>query len=139
MKPVQSPNDLSTSALYVPHINWSLANGTVPASFKNVVATPLIKKPVLDSSKLFNFRPISKVPFLYKSLEKIVYCQLSSLLNKDDTPEVQSGFKSCHSTDLAQLRFFNDFLYPLTLHCVAVAFDAVNHQICSSHLENGWA
>ncbi|KAL6455414.1 hypothetical protein MHYP_G00361580 [Metynnis hypsauchen] len=156
MKPAGSPNDpipprlfkevFSTLAPFVLNIiNGCLANGTVPACFKNAVVTPLIKKPGLDSLNLCNFRPISKLSFLSKVLEKIVYCQLNSFLNKYDTMEVfQSGFKSRHSTESALLRVFNDILLSTDSgHCVALvlldltaAFDTVDHQILLSRLEN---
>lgn len=157
MKPAGSPNDpipprllkevLPTLAPFVLNIiNGCLASGTVPACFKNAVVTPLIKKPGLDSLNLCNFRPISKLSFLSKVLEKIVYCQLNSFLIKyNNTMEVfQSGFKSRHSTESALLRVFNDVLLSTDSgHCVALvlldltaAFDTVDHQILVSRLEN---
>ena len=69
----------------------------------------LSKKHNLDPSVLSNFRPISKLPFLSKVLEKVVLNQLQSHLDFNDILEkFQSGFKSCHSTETALLRVFND-------------------------------
>ena len=62
-------------------INNSLASGVVPTYFKQAVVEPLIKKPSLDSSVLSNFRPISKLPFISKILEKVVLLQLQSFFN----------------------------------------------------------
>lgn len=57
-------------------------------------------KPSLDASVLNNFRPISKLPFLSKILEKIISTQLISFLNNNDIFEkFQSGFRSLHSTE----------------------------------------
>lgn len=42
----------------------------------HAVVQPLIKKPGLDPTVMANFRPISKLPFVSKILEKIVYSQL---------------------------------------------------------------
>ena len=39
-------------------INSSLKSGTFPHSFKHAVVQPLLKKPNLDTSVLYNFRPI---------------------------------------------------------------------------------
>ena len=49
-------------------INSSLTSGQVPKDFKHAVVHPVH----LDSSILANFRPVSKLPFLSKVLEKIV-------------------------------------------------------------------
>ena len=57
-------------------INTSLSTGSVPAAFKHAVVQPLIKKKNLDPSDLSNFRPISKLRFLSKILEKVVFNQL---------------------------------------------------------------
>ncbi len=59
-------------------LNSSLINGNVPV-FLNM--QPLLKKPNLDCTILSNYRPISKLPFLSKILEKVVLCQLASYLD----------------------------------------------------------
>lgn len=51
-------------------INSSLVSGVVPANFKHAVVQPLLKKPGLDHTVLANYRPISKLPLLFKVLEK---------------------------------------------------------------------
>ncbi len=53
-------------------INRSLSAGIFPSFFKHATVYPLLKKPSLDPCVLENFRPISKLPFLSKILEKIV-------------------------------------------------------------------
>lgn len=90
-------------------INSSLSSGVVPVNFKHAVVQPLLKKPGLDPTVLANFRPISKLPFLSKILEKIVYSQLMDFINEHNIIEIfQSGFKTLHSTESALLRVFND-------------------------------
>lgn len=54
-------------------INSSLASGVVTQSFKHAAVEPVIKKSNLDSSVLAYFRPISKLQFLSKLLEKVVF------------------------------------------------------------------
>ena len=54
-------------------INISLKSGIFPHSFKHAVVQPLLKKPKLNPCVLNNFRPISKLPFLSKVLEKVVF------------------------------------------------------------------
>uniref|UniRef100_A0A3B5PWV6 Reverse transcriptase domain-containing protein n=1 Tax=Xiphophorus maculatus TaxID=8083 RepID=A0A3B5PWV6_XIPMA len=126
-------------------INSSLSSGVVPASFKHAVVQPLLKKPGLDQTVLANYRPISKLPFLSKVLEKLVYCQLKQFLDYNGILEVfQSGFKTLHSTESALIRVFNDILLAcdsgnhvvLILLDLTAAFDTVDHGILISRLHH---
>nr|XP_054590056.1 uncharacterized protein LOC129154141 [Nothobranchius furzeri] len=67
-------------------INASLVSGQVPAYFKNAVIHPLLKKPSLDPSLHSSFRPISKLPFISKILEKVVAKQLTAALDEHNIP-----------------------------------------------------
>ncbi len=125
-------------------INSSLAFGDVPKSFKHAVVEPVIKKSNLDSSVFANFRPISKLPFLSKLLEKVVFGQLFSFLDLHGIHEMfQSSFKSLHSTETALLKVFNDLLLAtdsgdyaiLILLDLTAAFDTVDHNILITRLE----
>jgi len=53
-------------------INTCLVSGYVPLAFKHAVVQPLLKKENLNPSVLSNFRPIFKLSFLSKVLEKVV-------------------------------------------------------------------
>lgn len=70
-------------------VNSSLSSGVVPKNFKHAVVQPLIKKPGLDPVDLANFRPISKLPFLSKILEKIVCSQLMAFLKAHNNVPVR--------------------------------------------------
>ena len=94
---------------------------------------------------LSNYRPISKLLFLFKILEKVVYTQLISYLGEHGIFKVfQSGFKALYSTETALLRVLND-IYCITDsgNCVILllldltaAFDTVDHDILLSRLEH---
>lgn len=80
-------------------------SGVVPKDLQHAVVKPLIKNPALDPTVLVNYRPISKLHFLSKILEKMVHSQLMTFLEKQNVLEVfQSGFKSFHSSESALLK-----------------------------------
>ena len=155
LKPSGSPADVVPPRLFkevLPTIaqaftavvNSSLLSGVVPAQYKHAVVQPLLKKPGLDPAVLTNFRPISKLSFQSKILEKIVYIQLMDFLNGHNILEIfQSGFKAQHSTESALLRVFNDIFLAtdsghsmvLVLLDLTAAFDTVDHDILITRLE----
>ncbi|CAJ1051395.1 uncharacterized protein LOC117829052%2C partial [Xyrichtys novacula] len=154
IKPAGSPCDVVPPRLFkevfpcigqsvLAIINSSLSSGVVPPGFKHAVVQPLLKKPGLDCSVLANFRPISKLPFISKILEKVVHVQLKSFLDEHGVLEVfQSGFKTRHSTESALMRVFNDILQAndsgdyvvLVLLDLTAAFDTVDHNTLVARL-----
>ena len=63
----------------------------VPASLKEAVIRPHLKKPNLDVN---NYRPVANIPFLGKVLEWVVAGQFQELLNEMDyLNPFQSGFR----------------------------------------------
>ncbi len=136
-------------------INTSLLTGIFPtafkvqgffiSSFKQARVTPLLKKPTLNTSLLENYRPVSLLPFIAKTLERVVFNQVSLFLSQNNKLDAkQSGFRSGHSTETALLSVTEALRIAkadskssvLILLDLSAAFDTVNHQILLSTLSS---
>ena len=53
-------------------VNLSLITGVFPTPCKTSIDRPLIKKPSLDPEVLKNYKTVSNLSFLSKSIEKII-------------------------------------------------------------------
>ncbi len=124
-------------------INTSLHTGTFPTASKQARVSPLLKKPALNPALLENYRPVSLLPFIAKSLERVVFNQLSLFLAQNNILDNnQSGFRSGHSTETALLSVTEALRLAraaskssvLILLDLSAAFDTVNHQILMSIL-----
>lgn len=90
-------------------INSTLSLGIVPASFKETVIQPLLKKPSLDSEDTVNYRPVSNFSFLGKVLKRTVASQLQGF--PDDAgclQSYQSGFWPGFRKETALVTLFDD-------------------------------
>ncbi len=126
-------------------INTSLLTGIFPTAFKQARVTPLLKKPTLNTSLLENYRPVSLLPFIAKTLERVVFNQVSLFLSQNNKLDAkQSGFRSGHSTETALLSVTEALRIAkadskssvLILLDLSAAFDTVNHQILLSTLSS---
>ncbi len=126
-------------------INTSLLTGIFPTAFKQARVTPLLKKPTLNTYLLENYRHVSLLPFIAKTLERVVFNQVSLFLSQNNKLDAkQSGFRSGHSTETALLSVTEALRIAkadpkssvLILLDLSVAFDTVNHQILLSTLSS---
>ncbi len=106
---------------------------------------PLLKKPTVNTSLLGNYRPVSLLPFVAKTLERVVFNQLSLFLSQYNKLDAkQSDFRSGHSTETALLSVTEALRIAkadskssvLILLDLSAAFDTVNHQILLSTLSS---
>jgi hypothetical protein len=102
------------------------------------ITRPLLKKPSLDINDLNNYRPISNLSFLSKTVERLVdarftaYAENSSLL-----PLHKSAYRAQHSTETALVHLYNDMVATvdrgevgaLVLLDMSAAFDTIDHSI----------
>ena len=69
---------------------------------KSAVVTPVLKKTRLDQQILKNYRPVSNISFLSKTLERIVAARLTNYVTTNGLHDpLQSAYKTCHSTETA--------------------------------------
>ncbi len=67
-------------------------------------ANPTAQKPTLNTSLTENYRPVSLLPFIAKTLQRAVFNQVSLFLSQNNKLDAkQSGFRSGHSTETVQL------------------------------------
>ena len=114
----------------------SFSYGIVPSNLKIARVIPILKKG--QPMSLNNYRPISLLSVFNKPLEKLMYRQLISFLQKKIMLfHKQFGFRSRHSTEHAILciidniqRAVEERKYSCGIFLdFSKAFDTVDHQI----------
>ena len=104
---VLQPCFQSLDPAYTHIINMSLSQGKVPVSLKEAIITPLLKKQSLDPDVLSNYRLVSTLPQLSKTLENVVANQLMYHAN-NMSDMYQSAYRKHHSTETALQCVTND-------------------------------
>ena len=126
-------------------INLSLSQAKIPRKMKESVVIPLLKKANLNPDEFKNYRPISNLGFISKILEKIVAKRLNDHNNKHCFfSELQSAYRTFHSTETALLRVQNDILSALhekrmvmlVLLDLTAAFDTIDHSVLLARLKH---
>ena len=124
-------------------INVSLASGKFPTALKKGVVRPSIKKQNIERELYENYRPITNIAFLSKTLERVVFSQLTNYLQENDLlAKFQAAYRCFHSTETALLRVFNDILRAvdnnqevvLIMLDLSSAFDTIDHTMLVERL-----
>ncbi|XP_072046460.1 uncharacterized protein [Amphiura filiformis] len=123
-------------------INASLCNGDIPSVLKEALVRPLLKKPNLDRDKLNNYRPISNLPFLFKT--RVAVQQLQHYVAENGLhAKHQSAYRKHHSVETALVRVTNDILRAVDSHKhvvvalldLSAAFDTLDHAVLLSRFK----
>ena len=84
---------------------------------KKTIVSPLLKKLTLDKDVLKNYRPVSNLSFISKTLEKIVSSRLLDHIESNNLAEpLQSAYKRHHGTETALLKIQSDLLLAMDDH-----------------------
>ena len=126
-------------------INLSFRKHSMPSLMKLAVVSPILKKPGLDCNEMKNFRPVSNLSFISKTLERVAVSQLQQYMMENNLHEkFQSAYRSRHSVETALLRVQNDLLMSLDagnsvillLLDLSAAFDTINHDMLLKRLSD---
>ena len=107
--------------------------------------TTSLKKPGLDKEVFKKYRPVSNLPFVSKIVEKVVAKRIEHHLDSNFLHDnLQSAYRSCHSTETALPRVHHDIATALDNNWRAVlvmldlsaAFDVIDRHILFRRLEN---
>ena len=120
-----------------------MQSGQFDDDWKCAVLRPLMKK--LNGPRVNNnYRPVSNLPFISKSVEKYVQDQfVNHNVNLCLNSAFQSAYRPGHNCETALLKIMNDLLWSMERQSVSVlilldlsaAFDTVDHQVLLNVLE----
>ena len=110
----------------------------MPSHLKRAHLRPIIKKPGLDKDILKNYRPLSNLPYLSKTIERVVAARLSAHMSECNLcVSNQPAYKPNHSVETALVCVQNDILRAMDnqnivimlLQDLSAAFDTVDHNV----------
>ena len=124
-------------------VNLSFRNGIVPQNMKIAKVVPIHKSG--DQTSLNNYRPISLLPVFSKLIEKLMYNQIMSFIDRNDIlNKHQYGFRKNHTTTHPILHLLNHIAdctnkpNPELTMAIFIdlkkAFDTISHDILLNKL-----
>ena len=139
----------SIANIISPHLctlfNSSLQHSQYPNTFKIAKCVPIFKGNSLDAYKPVNYRPISILNCLNKTLEKLLHDQIYIYLEANNIiPDFQYGYRKNRNTNQAVLKL-NDIIETNKLNSIvsiaifmdlSKAFDTVDKDILCTKLNN---
>lgn len=140
---VQIPAVIGTAL--TPVLNASFCSGVFPKPWKKALILPLLKKQTLGPGDPNSYRPISRLPFPAKVLEKAMNNQLNVFLQSSISLDPsQYGFRANHSTELALVKSTEEIREALDrggnavliLLDLSAAFDTVHHEVLMDRLSD---
>ena len=120
------------------------STGEMPRVLKKAIVTPILKKPNLDKDDLSNYRPVSNLPFILKTMEKMVASRVTKYVKSNRLmSRSQSAYRRFHLTETDLLRLLSDLTFAvesgrialLALLDMSAAFDTVDHSILLCRLD----
>ncbi len=109
LDPIPSHLLQAISPAVVPALAHIVNTSLHTSAFKQARITQLLKKPTLNPTILGNYRPVSLLPFIAKTLERVVFNQVTAFLTQNNLLDSnQSGFRSGYSTETALLSVVED-------------------------------
>ena len=117
----------------------------MPSHLKRAHVRPIIKKSGLDKDILNNYRPVSNLPYLSKTIERVVAARLSAhKFECNICMPNQSAYKPNHSVETALACVQNDILRAMDNQNIVImllldlsaAFDTVDHNVMLHRLSH---
>ena len=121
-----------------------MQTGTFPSRFKTAQVLPLLKKPGLERLSAANYRPISDVSTVSKTVQRLVLARLRlHLTSSDNFSQFQSAYRKGHSTEIALLEVLDKVYTAADQKQATVmigldlsaAFDTVSHEALLQRLQ----
>ena len=112
-------------------INISIETA-VPVQLKEAMIRPKLKKESLVHEVYSNFRPISNLKFISKTIEKAVSYQLNYLRDNDLEESLQSAYKTFHSTETVLVKFIMTLFLRLTISPILFCYSFTCLQLLTS-------
>ena len=91
--------------------NASFSEAVFPATLKQAIVRPRLKKATLNAEDINSFRPISNLSFLSKVVERAAAARLSVHFESQQLlPSRQSAYRARHSTETANIAVHNEIV-----------------------------